>query len=210
MSENNYTRIDFIIIIIISLLASFIIGFNILQLIDNKLNSIVINVPPPNYKSPPIYLNLDKHKHLFINDENKHLFIDDENQSVNNTNTENSQTYEEFTSNSDYNDLNKIPLLVNPTPSNPNQNLNEPSEFTNNKIKLITNHNSPLAKLEELNKKNIMNLLQVNNNLSNNNLPNPKIGGYNTYVNLKQDSYANFTSLGKDLLTPYNSLPVPS
>lgn len=214
MSETNYTRIDFIIIIAISLLVSFIIGFNIIQLIDNKLNSIVINVPPSNCKLPPIYLNLDKNQHLFINNENEHfLSKNSDNQTnntdnqTNNTDTENIKTYEEFTTSSDYNDLNKIPLLVNSTPSNPNQNLNQNlnlNKSKNDKLKLINNSNSPLSKLEKLNKKNIMNLLQINN-LSTN-----KIGGYNTFVDLKQDSYANLTSIGKDLFTPYSSLPISS
>ena len=34
--------------------------------------------------------------------------------------------------------------------------------------------------------------------------------GYNKYPDLQQDSYANFTSIGKSLLTPYVSYPVPS
>jgi len=42
MSDN---RLDTIIIIILALLVAFIIGFNIIQLIDNKLTNININLP---------------------------------------------------------------------------------------------------------------------------------------------------------------------
>ena len=34
--------------------------------------------------------------------------------------------------------------------------------------------------------------------------------GYNKYPNLQGGSFANFTSIGKSLLTPYTSYPVPS
>ena len=46
---------------------------------------------------------------------------------------------------------------------------------------------------------------------SNKNLTNDRdITGYNNYENLSEDSYANITSIGKSLLTPYSSYPLPS
>ena len=60
MSDSSYNKMDFIIIIVISLLVAFIIGFNIIQVIDNKLGAVTINVPPNNCNIPPIYLNIDK------------------------------------------------------------------------------------------------------------------------------------------------------
>jgi hypothetical protein len=34
--------------------------------------------------------------------------------------------------------------------------------------------------------------------------------GYNAFADLKTDSFANVTSIGKSMLTPYTSYPVPS
>lgn len=59
MGESN-NRFDIIIIIILSLMVSFFIGFNIINLIDSKLSAVTINVPPQKCQVPPIYLSLDK------------------------------------------------------------------------------------------------------------------------------------------------------
>jgi transcription elongation factor Elf1 len=34
--------------------------------------------------------------------------------------------------------------------------------------------------------------------------------GYNAFVDLRTDSYANITSIGKSMLSPYISYPIPS
>ena len=60
MSDSSYNKIDFIIIIVLALLVAFIIGFNIIQMIDNKLGAVTINVPPSKCNLPPIYFNVDK------------------------------------------------------------------------------------------------------------------------------------------------------
>ena len=36
------------------------------------------------------------------------------------------------------------------------------------------------------------------------------VSGYNNWENLRESSYANITSVGKSLLTPYTSFPVAS
>ena len=195
-TENNYTKIDFIIIIILSLLVSFIIGFNIIQLIDNKLSSVVINVPPGKCNLPPIYLNIDKDKKIYtynaenINDEL--IYTDDIDKFENNSSNNTEFTDISILTNDDYDNLNNIPLISNSSNSN--------------KIKLITENNSPLLKLEENNKNKINKIIhdnKINSNVNNNNF-----NGYNSYIDLKTDSYANITSIGKNLMTGYTSLPV--
>jgi len=64
MSEYFSNKIDFIIMIVLALLVAFIIGFNILQLIDSKLSSVTINVPTSNCSIPPIYVNIDKDSNI--------------------------------------------------------------------------------------------------------------------------------------------------
>ena len=54
--NESFGKIDIIIIIVLALLVAFIIGFNIIQIIDNKLNSVVINVPPQNFTLPKFSL----------------------------------------------------------------------------------------------------------------------------------------------------------
>ena len=72
MSDFLYNKIDFIIMIVLALLVAFIIGFNIIQIVDSKLSSVTINVPPQNYQLPPIYLSVDKEsgdfKQIKLND----------------------------------------------------------------------------------------------------------------------------------------------
>ena len=68
--NESFSKIDIIIIIVLALLVAFIIGFNIIQIIDNKLNSVVINVPPQNYPIPQILVNFDKdNKPIKLNDD---------------------------------------------------------------------------------------------------------------------------------------------
>ena len=99
-----------------------------------------------------------------------------------------------------FNTYNNLPYLIDP------QNSNEGYYY--NRVKLITNPNSPLLKKASANMKRIDLQLKdcANNNLTNNR----DITGFNNYENLSEDSYANVTSIGKSLLTPYSSYPVPS
>ena len=53
-------NISIVIIILIVIVAAVIIGYGIVKTIDEKLSSVVVNVPKHNYDLPPIYLNIDK------------------------------------------------------------------------------------------------------------------------------------------------------
>jgi hypothetical protein len=247
---DSYNKFDLIIIIILSLLVSFIIGFNIIQLVDSKLNAITINVPPNNLQ--PIYLNIDKNNKLQqllpnINDINNINNINDtissDNQlkefdhfgnlpdypdaqtnsnviaSVISDNQEiediiNEQNTElENIKDPEYNTVNNIPLLIVPDPPTPNQVVNSlsPSYYAQ-RVKLVENSDSPLLKMNKQKLDKISNTI-TKCNLINKNIP-PKINGtfdgYNTYINLANDSYANITSIGKSMLTPFTSYPVPA
>jgi hypothetical protein len=103
--------------------------------------------------------------------------------------------YYETKTDDNYNTVNNLPYLI--TPDNPNTGY----YFT--KTKIVYNKDSPLLKKENdyFNKT----CEACNKSIEANN-----ITGYNGYVNLKTDSYANITSIGKSLLTPFVSYPVPS
>lgn len=286
--NESFSKIDIIIIIVLALLVAFIIGFNIIQIIDNKLNSIVINVPPQNCSLPQILVNFDKeNKPIKLNDEqlnilNKnnpevmpHIFskniegfnnieISDtsisSNESIGSKNSELDHTvktsdneshevYENFgnierretfgslpdqNENRDdihmdrfaqrlssnlgnnlinqsngvniqdpnYNTIDNYPFLIDP--DNPNEG------YYQSRVKLITDNSSDLMKLEKL---NMNKLKQVVDSCIKNQKPletNGTYDGYNKYPNLQGGSFANFTSIGKSLLTPYVSYPVPS
>jgi hypothetical protein len=53
-----------VIIIIIIMVTFCIAGYTILRTIDEKLGSVVVNVPKHNYKLPPIYLNIDNNSNI--------------------------------------------------------------------------------------------------------------------------------------------------
>jgi len=251
MSDFFDNKFDLLIIIVLSLLVAFIIGFNIIQLVDNKLNAVTINVPPNALQ--PIYLNIDKDNKLqsinitdnikitdninineVISAENKMNFDFEEfgnlpdyasgqsnsnviasvinqndvvEQQIDDTNGQ----YETQTD-PNYNTVNNMPLLFTPDPPTPNQvTTNSPAYYTD-RVKLISNPDSPLLKLNNKNMENIQATISKCK-VINNNIP-PKINGtfdgYNTYANLRNDSYANVTSIGKSMLTPFTSYPVPS
>ena len=72
--NESFGKIDVIIIIVLALLVAFIIGFNIIQIIDNKLNSVIINVPPQNCTLPQILVNFDKdNKPIKLNQEQMNI-----------------------------------------------------------------------------------------------------------------------------------------
>lgn len=248
MSNYIYEKFDFVIIVILALLVAFIIGFNIIQVIDNKLKSVTINVPPQQCSIPSIYLNIDKNLNIgtiekqisdegyqkiklndlitsFSNnsidnfgnladypdnytDKEKHISAS----IINSNNLLNTNTKSNTELNPDYNNVDNIPLLISPDTDVPNSANSSSKGYYIPKIKLIENKNSPLMKLYEDNKQKINNIIKEQNNINKKNIPeiNGTFDGYNAYVDLKTDSYANITAIGKGMLTPYTSYPVPS
>lgn len=281
--NESFGKIDIIIIIILALLVAFIIGFNIIQIIDNKLNSVIINVPPQNCTLPQILVNFDKdNKPIKLNQEqmnilnqqvNSELIVSNKlegfssgefNNSINSknsselvdsteldhtVNTSDSYSHEQFGNiniqenygslpdkyeerddehtnifaqrissdlgdnlinnskkinqqDANYNTIDNYPYLIDPD--------NSKEGYYQSRVKLISDPSSPLLKLEE---KNMQKINQVINSCIKNQ-PVQEIDatydGYNQYPNLQTGSFANFTSIGKSLLTPYTSYPVPS
>jgi hypothetical protein len=278
MSDYFSNKIEFIIMIVLALLVAFIIGFNILQLIDSKLSSVTINVPS-NCSIPPIYLNIDPDsniKQIKLNDvistvsnesnhsselntegfENLDLNYynyenvngnvnDDVNKNNNDNKTEkfgNLQDYPlmyddnrrhllssviteptadkvieqktiyETAKDPNYNSLNDIPLLVAPDVNVPNRAGPNSKGYYASRVKLIEDLNSPLMKLAKANADKINKVVAKCTLADNNKIPevNGTFDGYNAFVDLRTDSYANITSIGKSMLSPYVSYPVPS
>lgn len=277
MTDFLYNKIDFIIMIVLALLVAFIIGFNIIQIVDSKLSSVTINVPTPNCQLPPIYLNIDKDsgdvKQIKLNDvvstaSNESIYnsietIDDDVENFANINTNNhmgneynysntnTNNIENFggiqdypllydddrrnlisdTINSDlglkiinsktiydkdkdpnYNTVNDIPLLVAPDTNVPNRAGPTAKGYYASKVKLIEDINSPLIKLAKSNAKKINEVVSKCALSDSKRVPeiNGTFDGYNAFVDLRTDSYANITSIGKSMLAPYTSYPVPS
>jgi hypothetical protein len=269
MSEYFSNKIDFIIMIILALLVAFIIGFNILQIIDSKLSSVTINVPSSNCSLPPIYLNIDKDSNI------KQIKLNDVINNVSNESTMNKEEFtnldieeftnldiEEFTNldkienygnlqdypllydnnrkhlisntinsnkgnqiidqktiyetakDPNYNTVNNLPLLFNPDTNVPNRAgiYASPKSYFASKVKLIEDPNSPLMKLAKENANKINNVVSKCTLNEKNKVPevNGTFDGYNSFVDLRSDSYANITSIGKSMLSPYVSFPVPS
>lgn len=138
-----------------------------------------------------------------------------------------------------FNTVNNIPLLVSPDVVSPNMKFGPSYPYYTNRAKLVDKKNSPLVQLQEMylnrinkatEKEKIKRKKQSlsENFISSANLPNKKSSkqnvlandgvessyypydGYNSHVDLKKDSYANVSSIGKSFLTPYISFPVPS
>jgi hypothetical protein len=285
--NESFGKIDIIIIIVLALLVAFIIGFNIIQIIDNKLNSVIINVPPQNCTLPQILVNFDKdNKPIKLNQEQMNILNQKAN--LSNEQMKNAEKYENFensykyvdsansansadsmdsseldktvnTSDSDFNEqfgnveiqenYGSLPdkyeqnddehtnvfaqrissdlgeELINNSnkmnQQNPNYNtidnypyLIDPDDskegYYQSRVKLTFDQSSPLLKLQE---KNMQKINQVINSCIKNQPPqkiDATYDGYNQYPNLQSGSFANFTSIGKSLLTPYTSYPVPS
>lgn len=257
MSEYFSNKIDFIIIIILALIVSFIIGFNILQLIDTKLSSVTINVPQSNCSIPPIYLNIDKNSNIKqLKSYNIDKVLNENKQNIDgfnnlNDNIDNYHNYENFGNLQDYptlydddrrhlissvitppnatkiieqktiyetaedpnyNSVNDIPLLIAPDTNVPNRAGPNAKGYFASKVKLIDDPNSPLMKLAKSNADEINKVVAKCALKDNNKIPqvNGTFDGYNAFVDLKTDSYANITSIGKSMLSPYVSYPVPS
>ncbi len=274
MSDFFYNKIDFLIMIVLALLVAFIIGFNIIKVIDSKLSSVTINVPAPNYKLPPIYLNLDKengeitqiklnnldsdirneisseylsninnqqkenfqHSDLDINQQTHNneqspienfggiqdyplLYGDDHRYLIADTVVPNKsniiinqKTKYELEQDPNYDDINHIPLLFAPDTNVPNRAGPDSKGYYSSKVKLIEDPNSPLMKLAKENANKINQAVGKCALSQRNKIPevNGTFDGYNAFVDLKTDSYANITSIGKSMLSPYTSFPVPS
>jgi hypothetical protein len=273
MSDFLYNKIDFIIMIVLALLVAFIIGFNIIQIVDSKLSSVTINVPPQNCQLPPIYLSVDKEsgdfKQIKLNDvvsvaSNESIYnsIDDSLENFSNTNSNsNSNTNSNTNSNSNkienfgniqdypliyddnrrhlisdtqnsnlglgiinskskvdlkkdpnYNMVNDIPLLFAPDTNVPNRAGPDAKAYYSSRVKLIEDPNSPLMKLAKSNAKKINQTVAKCTLADSSRIPevNGTFDGYNAFVDLRSDSYANVTSIGKSMLTPYTSYPIPS
>ena len=270
-------NMSIIIIILVIIVISIIVGYSLVRFIDDKLSSVVVNVPQQDYKLPPIYL-VDKDsniKRIKLNDVvSSHLteneteeiqdnetttvtqinlddIIEDEdfdyetvdqaphsrtdetesfgNLKVNPTNyeqdrqaflggqTSDKKTKEPYYDIPDpnFNMLNDIPLLVSPDIVSPNMKFGPSYPYYSNKAKLVDKKDSQLVQLQDMYLKKIdRQLKKAKKNKKKEMLTekfiNGPFDGYNSHVNLKEDSYANVTSLGKSLLTPYTSYPVPS
>ena len=287
MTESGFSKIDIIIIIILCLLVAFIIGFNIIQIVDNKLSSVVINVPPSKCTMPPIYVNLTNDKKGKLDLKSSSITVGSESSKF--SDLESKEGTESFSINYDYDEDDNSNygeqrqdqetndeiesfgnLTDNPEstltsyPKNANLGQNNPAQiaqkisnyeasteiemdenedddeqnpnfnnynnipylvdpdlhdkgFYYNKVKLINNKDSPLLKLEN---KNLRAVQQKMNQCDSkfNRLYNPSnninfsknYSGYNQFVDLQKDSYANVTAIGKNLIVPYTSYPVPS
>lgn len=254
MSEYYSGKIDFIIMIILALMVAFIIGFNILQLIDSKLSSVVINVPPAYpLSSPPqnlkqINLEETETKSNIVPTEQKIEGFTDYNESnyyVYNKEKENfgnipdypliyddnrrhlissvlvqpkaneiieQQTIYQTATNPNSNTVNDIPLLIAPDTNVPNRAGLEAKGYYASRVKLIEDSNSPLMKLAKSNADKINSVVKKCTLADSKKIPeiNGTFDGYNAFVDLRTDSYANITSIGKSMLTPYVSYPVPS
>lgn len=280
MTDFLYNKIDFIIMIVLALLVAFIIGFNIIQIIDSKLSSVTINVPSQNCQLPPIYLNLDKEtgdiKQIRLNDvisttsnesvlnsidyndiqnnvpiidehdvhdiehfsnttldkntdkqienfggiqdypllydDNRRHLIADTLNSTGGKEIINQNTKYDTEKDPNYNTVNDIPLLFAPDTDVPNRAGPDAKGYYSSKVRLIEDPNSPLMKLAKSNANKINSTVARCAMADRSKIPevNGTFDGYNAFVDLRTDSYANVTSIGKSMLSPYVSFPVPS
>lgn len=251
-------NISIVFILLIIIIVSFVVCYGIMRFIDDKLTSLVVNIPQPEYVLPPIYLTIDKDAKLkkinnatstittnnhnesllddIIEEDNdtyvqspnknesfgnlpskplnydysKQMLISDKS-TTNNVVDVNNEFYEKQDPN--FNTLNKMPLIVVPDYVSPNM-ITDPAYYSN-KTKLVDKKDSELIKLQKdyLNKINNKTTEAINDKqakLKEQTMINGMYDGYNSHVDLKEDSYANVTALGKSMLTPYISYPQPS
>jgi hypothetical protein len=207
--------IDFLLIIILLILTTYVIIFEISSVIDNKLYTLKTDFEKikcdKNIETISLKNNNEKNTIETYSGLPDKTTEREENVSQYIANKSNQSTEELLKTvindediskieNPNFNTYNNLPYLIAP------QNSNEGYYY--NRVKLITNPNSPLLKKATENMKRID--LQLKE-CANKNLTNTRdISGYNNYENLSEDSYANVTSIGKSLLTPYTSYPLPS
>jgi len=131
---------------------------------------------------------------------------DDANKIINN------KTYYETAIDPNYNTVNNLPLLFAPDTDVPNKAGPDAKGYYSSKVKLIEDPTSPLMKLAKDNANKINSMVAKCTLANSKRIPeiNGTFDGYNAFVDLRTDSYANITSIGKSMLSPYVSFPVPS
>lgn len=200
--------VDIIIMVVLLILTIHIILYNISNIMDGKLNNLkndIVNIKCGNKNILP--KTIEKFSgslpdYTETRDDSVMDYISNKSNSSTEELLEAVINDEDISKieNPNFNTLNNLPYLIDP--QNPNEG------YYYNRVKLITNPNSPLLKKAKKNMERIDLELKkcANNNLTNNR----DIGGYNKYEDLSEDSYSNVTSIGKSLLTPYSSYPLPS
>lgn len=134
---------------------------------------------------------------------------------VTNTNADliiNEKTKLQTAKNPNYNSLNNIPLLVSPDTDVPNAAKPNAIGYYKSKVKLVNNDSSPLMQMYKNNLNEINKIKSLCAIEKQNKIPeiNGTFAGYNAFNDLRSDSYANLTSLGKNLIVSYDSFAVPS
>jgi hypothetical protein len=208
--------IDFLLIIVLLILTTYAIIYKMTSVIDNKFDSLKNDFVNIKCEKNITNTKITKNNRVIQSIENYGSLPDNINNREENISQyiagKSNQSTEELLQtvindedvskiiDPNFNTYNNLPYLIDP------QNSNEGYYY--NRVKLITNPNSPLLKKanENMQKINIELKNCENNNLTNNR----DISGYNNYENLSEDSYANVSSIGKSLLTPYTSYPLPS
>lgn len=195
MADPSYDKIDIWILVLLTVLVVFIIGFNVCKITNNN-------------KAEENFGDINNYPQTWANPNQIAGIISD---NTGNDILETKNKYE-TSQNLNYSTLNNIPLLVSPDLPSPNQASETSKGYY--RVRLIPNSDpeSPLLKLEKKYldkietcalKKKILNTnsaLQINNTFD----------GYNTYADLQRGSFANVSSIGKSMMTPYTSFPVPS
>jgi hypothetical protein len=189
-NDSNIINLDFLILILTIIVVALFISKYIMPNFDNnnyELDEQIKEYNIENYGDLP-----DRAINEISN--SKYQLISN-NDATNIINKSDQDTLTELSKN--YNNMNNLPYLVNPN--------NTGKGFLNNKVKLVENPNSPLLKLDTKYKKEINQ--KINKCLS---PPKQFFDGYNKYNDLRKVNYANFTSIGKNLIVPYTSYPVAS
>jgi len=194
--DSSLINLDFLILILIIVVVGLFIGKYLMPELSNKNISLqkkryrtsidTDSESVENYGNLPngIIKEITNNNYQLISNNNATKIIKSD-----------EDTITELTNN--YNNMNNLPYLVDPK--------NTGKGFLNNKVKLVENPNSQLLKLDTKYKK------ELNQKINKCSSP-PKqfFDGYNKYNDLRKVNYANFTSIGKNLIVPYTSFPVAS
>ena len=194
--DSSLINLDFLILILIIVVVGLFIGKYLMPELSNKNISLqkkryrtsidADSESIENYGNLPngIIKEITNNNYQLISNNNATKIIKSD-----------EDTITELTNN--YNNMNNLPYLVDPK--------NTGKGFLNNKVKLVENPNSQLLKLDTKYKK------ELNQKINKCSSP-PKqfFDGYNKYNDLRKVNYANFTSIGKNLIVPYTSFPVAS
>jgi hypothetical protein len=195
--DSSIINLDLLILILIII----VVGLFIVKYFISESSNINNILEKKRYKtciqpdSTENYGNLPDYPMNKISNVNYQLISNNDATNIINKLNNNEDTLTELSNN--YNNMNKLPYLVDPK--------NTGKGFLNNKVKLVENPNSPLLKLDTKYKK------EINKNI--NECPSPPkqfFDGYNKYNDLRKVNYANITAIGKNLIVPYTSFPVAS